>query len=259
MIDITHWIPSRWEEVLCNRELVEHFQDILRGFLGGATRGVATMPLGCPRSGKTSTAKFFVRCALCAALDPSTLNPCGRCKNCLEADVRFAEEELFAYHRSPPVHYMPIDCTRVTQDRLNEVISGAYRYEGIRIVFLDEVHRLQRRNMDEQLLKPLEEADCTWIASSATTAGLERMFLNRFVKIRTHLPSLDDLALWLGARCKEWGIEWTDSADIERLAERSAGIPGLALPVLARALLRPDRTLTRQLIESHLFDVEDGG
>ncbi len=111
--------------------------------------------------------------------------------------------------------------------------------------------------MDEKLLKPVEELGFMWLASSATTEGLEKMFLNRFIKISTSLPERDELAIWLAQRCREWGISWDSHETLLRLAERSDRVPGMALQVLARATKKRDRILTQRLVESHIFDVDD--
>jgi Cdc6-like AAA superfamily ATPase len=254
-IDIERWIPQRWDQILGNEELVEHYQDNLRNMLSGNRKGLNTMVFGPSRSGKTAVTKLFARCLLCENLDYTTLNPCsGTCDNC-QADVsRFGLDGLETILRDGRVHYLPIDCTSISASELRDKLVDLRDYEGIRVVYLDEVHRLQRNFLDEQLLKPVEERNFMWIVSSAAIDGLEQMFKNRFTRIRTSQPTEDQLALWLGARCVEWGISWDDSTTLLRLAERSRVLPGLALQALARAAVRPGRVLTRKLVERHIFD-----
>jgi len=53
------------------------------------------------------------------------------------------------------------------------------------------------------LLKPIEETNYTWIASSTTKKGLNPTFVSRFkIKIKTELPSLGGLARWLDDRAR---------------------------------------------------------
>jgi hypothetical protein len=256
--DIGRWGPKRWDQVLANEELVEHYQDLLTGILAGDRSGLNTMVLGPSRSGKTATTKFFARCVQCEELNPHTLNPCdGSCRSCREDVSRYGLSGLEVDVRGGNVHYVPIDCTSISAAELKKTLIELRDYDGVRIVYLDEVHRLCRQFMDEQLLKPVEERNFMWIASSASTEGLEKMFLNRFTKIRTSLPSEDDLAEWLAHRCGEWGIDWDEPETLMQLAERSRCVPGHALQVIARASKKPNRTLTGRLVERHVFDVEE--
>jgi hypothetical protein len=94
-----------------------------------------------------------------------------------------------------------------------------------------------------------------WIVTTAVTGGLDAMFKRRFVRLETQRPSIDELSLWLAGRCGEFGIEVDYPLTIERLAERSNGVPGGALQVLARAAIKRPRRLTRQLVEDHIFEL----
>ena len=129
-------------------------------------------------------------------------------------------------------------------------------YAGIRVVYLDEVHRLHRpsSHLEEKLLKPVEETNIMWIASSATPEQLEKMFLNRFIKICTDLPQEGVVATWLTDRCRDWGIAWDAEETIGRLVERSSRVPGMALQVLARAYRKNPRLLTLKLVNAHCFE-----
>jgi hypothetical protein len=264
VIDIGRWLASTWEQVLGCDSLKEHFHDILRSALDGDLTGVNTAVFGASRSGKTSIIKLFVRCLLCQQLDPVTLNPCnGGCKLCCQEVSRFGlhgifAEIAFADGRKNPVHYVPIDCTSITEQGLRDKLIDLRDYDGLRVVYLDEAHRLARRIMDEQLLKPVEERrGYMWILSAATTGDLERMFLNRFVKFQTTPPSCEELAIWTGERCKEFEIEWDDEDTILRLVDRANFLPGLVLQVLGRAQKRRVKPqLSRNLVEGHLFTVE---
>jgi hypothetical protein len=117
-------------------------------------------------------------------------------------------------------------------------------YEGTRIVFLDEVARLQHRGLDEQLLKPVEQKEFIWIAAAKDVSKLEGMFLNRFVKLKTELPGLEAMCQWLIDRCQEFRLPYEELAILE-LAERSNRIPGIALQGLDYASLYDGLTMER--------------
>lgn len=255
--DIKRWIPQRWEDVVGNSALVEHFKDILWASRDGEFNGLNTLVTGKSRSGKTAIVKLFTRCLYCDQLDWNTLTPCrGDCHNCRTDVSRFGLSGIEVQVQGRNIHYLPIDCAGITEAELREKLIELRDYPGFRIVFMDEAHHLVRRSMDEQLLKPVEErANTMWIVTTAVTGGLDAMFKRRFVRLETQRPSVDELSLWLADRCGEFGICEVDPEAIKRLAELSHRIPGEALPVLARAAIKRPRRLTRQLVEDHIFEL----
>lgn len=168
-----------------------------------------------------------------------------------------------------PVRYQyhPVDCTRLSEAGLEAKLTKIrVCNEDLRIIYLDEVHRLSRRFMDERLLKPLEDSPAIWIASSANVKsngddrhGLEKMFQNRFtLQITTELPDLDQLVIWLAERCYEWGIRVElPEVTLPRLAERCHQVPGMAPQVLNKAHKRRSKLLTREMVEEHTFDFDE--
>ncbi|MBA3485213.1 MAG: hypothetical protein H0T51_25745 [Pirellulales bacterium] len=67
------------------------------------------------------------------------------------------------------------------------------------------------------------------------------------------------LAEFLAERCEEWGIRCVDDAEasLNQLAELSGCVPGLALQVLRRAHKNPGKLLTMEMIEEHVFKIEE--
>lgn len=256
-IEIQQWIPKSLNEIVGNEELVEHFENGLA--VGGVMPN--TLITGESRSGKTSGVKAFIRALFCRNRATGSFDACGVCVNC-QADVGryeqtgvFVQATMMESNQKQVRHFLPIDCAKITEAILREELSDLREFSGLRIIYLDEIHRLKQRGMDELLLKPLEELNYVWIASSATVKGLEPMFLNRFlVKLHTQLPTRDALAEWLAYRCKEWGIEWDDPRTLVRLAELSNQNPGKAIQVLARAAGKPSRKITSELVERHRFE-----
>ena len=258
--DIKRWIPACWQDVAGNSTLVEHFQDILRASLDGDFNGLNTLVTGPSRSGKTATVKLFAQCLYCDRLDRETLTPCrSECQNCRTDVSRFGLQGIEVQSQERSIHYLPIDCAGITEAELREKLTDLRDYPGFRIVFMDEAHRLVRRCMDDQLLKPVEErANTMWIVTSAITGEHDSMFKKRFVRLQTQLPSVEEFSLWLADRCREFGIDDIDDpSTIIRLAQRSNQIPGDALQVLARAAIKRPKRLTRHLVESHVFELDD--
>lgn len=110
--------------------------------------------------------------------------------------------------------------------------------------------------MDQLLLKPLEELDCVFIASSVHTDELDPMFLRRFAaKVSTSAPTEKELAFFIAGRCRAWSIEYDSLSTVELLVDRSERNPARILTALARAASTEARTLTGNLVASHKFHV----
>jgi len=252
--DIERWVPANLNEVVGCADLKAHFFDQIRL----DARGVNTLVRGEPGTGKTASVKAFVRSLMCPNLDDTTFLPCGSCSTCLNFDVRFSDEGLFAIaqprvsHGKDPLNFFPINCGVVTETELKKILSGRAEYTGRFLIYLDEVHRIVRRQMDHLLLKPLEEMDALWIASSAQPDELGGMFLRRFsAHLSTTLPALQELTEFLDARCKDWQIAVDDAATLTLLARRSGRITASAISVLALAAGTLRRCLDRDLVIRH--------
>jgi|GEM_PF-1610754 len=259
--DILRWIPPTWDHFLGNRRLKRFLKRLLlairKQIEEGQVRELNKPPFlltGLSRSGKTAMVSFFVRCLACQLLDMETLNPCdGRCEACKQRPEVNGENGVFAYlresDRSVHVHLQVIDALMIEgPSELREKVRELREFDGIRVVYVDEVHRLVRREMDEILLKAIEQKGFIWIFSTARPEGLEDMFLNRLIKVSTELPEAGDMEEWLADRCDEWGIKWEADA-ILRVVEKSNRVVGTALHALALAAIEPKTGLTLELVE----------
>lgn len=284
--DIERWLPARWDQVIGNQALKEYFWDMIWCVRQEAHRSGFNMLLtGDSRGGKTSGVTLGIKALGCFNLDWETFNPCGDCANCRaklqlsgndgwENWVDLYEDEATA-KKSVRFVYLSLDCTRLNEAEIDKAIAKVRVDDGyLKIIYLDEVHRLVRRGLDEQLLKPLEQIEAIWIASSAyvkqddhddghrdgpKSSTLEKMFQNRFTfRVVTQKPSVDELTVWLAERCEEWGIQ-VEAAEstLQRLAERSSCLPGMALQVVNKAHKKRSKLLTRALVEGHIFDLDD--
>jgi hypothetical protein len=278
MLDIERWLPERWDQIVGNQELKEYFWDLIHCVRKeGHRSGFNLLLTGPSRGGKTSGVTFGIKCLLCLDFDFKTMNPCGSCPNCRMKVHLYGNdgwEDFITFSRDQKnlrptrFHFLPLDCTRLDADDLERILTRvSVDDETLRVVYLDEVHRLNRRSLDERLLKPLEHSRAIWIASSAYVKKggdadgkrLEKMFQNRFTyRIDTQKPTVQELAVWLAERCEEWGIHCDDpKAALTRLAQRSNQIPGMALQVLNKAHKRRSKLLTSQMVDQHIFDLDD--
>lgn len=85
------------------------------------------------------------------------------------------------------------------------------------------------------------------------------MFQNRFTfRLETQKPTVDEMVFWLAERCEEWGIRLeAPESTLQRLAERSRCLPGMALQVVNKAHKKRSKLLTRQLVDEHVFNFDD--
>ncbi|WP_254511399.1 hypothetical protein [Anatilimnocola floriformis] len=284
MKDIERWIPDRWDQFLGNQELKVYFYDLIWCVRKeGHRSGFNLLTTGPSRTGKTSMITFGIKCLGCLNFDFETMNPCGKCKCCTLNHHLYGNEGWenvvdFENERDAPTpvryHYLPLDCSRFSESELEQILLKLrVKDENLRVVYLDEVHWLARRSMDDKLLKPLEDFPAIWIASSAyvkrddrdgesnnhEAASLEKMFQNRFsFRITTTKPDLGELIVWLAERCHEWGIQVeTPKKTLERLAERSHQVVGMALQVINKAHKKRSKLLTLAMVEEHTFDLDD--
>lgn len=260
---------ANWDQITGNRALKKSLQSLIRNvrFEGNCER-YGIFAYGQSRAGKTSTIQYGIRCLLCDRLDPVTFDACGECSNCrcntqLYGDCGFvnfvtpegASEPSFSYF------FVPIDCSRITESELENVLCDLQGNSGrLVIIYLDEFHRLGRRRMDERLLTAMDKYDAIWLASSAITNEIDQMVMNRFdEQIEAELPKAEELATFLAERCKAAGV-WCPGNPMEtltKLAKRARLIPGLALNVIRKACRSEDRTLTLEMVNKHTFVIDE--
>jgi Holliday junction resolvasome RuvABC ATP-dependent DNA helicase subunit len=247
-INILGWRPSRWADIIGNQRLKETLRNLVRKIRVDGERRVTRLLIESPsRTGKTIAVRLFGRAMQCKNLDLKTLDPCGKCESCRRDPEDFGDTGLFSILADCEVHFLSIDCTKLPSPKeINDILWGQRGIDGTRIVFLDEIHRLQHRALDEQFMKPVEEKEWVWIAAAADVSKLEQMFLNRFVKLKTELPGKEEMCQWLIDRCQEFRIAYEARAIME-LAKRPNRVPGIALQALDYVSLYEDGLTLKRL------------
>lgn len=279
-VDFENFQPKSWQDIVGNQEIVEHFQNMLYKIrVDGAIKGWNTLLTGPSRSGKTSEVKLFLRSLICLNIaDYSKIYPCFTCPHCKsnyetygnrdwENEIGMLGEENF----KTPIRCLirVVNCAEVTADELDEIVQEVRVHdERLKIIYLDEVHRLRHRRLDERLLKPMEDSQAIWIGSSANieknsmddTSKLDPMFQNRFsFRLKTQLPTIKELVAWLAKRCSEAELQVDEPVReiLTIVAKRSQCVPGLALQVLNRAVKSRNRLLTKKIAEEFVFSFDE--
>ena len=255
--EIERRFPPTLKDVIGCRDL----KKVLINHLHNEGRGTNVLVSGGTGTGKTATIKAYVRTLNCPHAAGQPPAPCGTCEDCKHFDVRVPQDGLFAIlskrvmcEGKEPFNYCPVDCAAVSESQIKDILLNVMQSAGNYVIFLDEVHRIVGRKMDHLLLKPLEELDAVWIASSARNDGLDPMFLRRFAaRVSTSPPTEEELATFLADRCREWQIVPDDPATVALLARRSKQVTAECISVLALAASRDGRLLDKSLVQYFPF------
>lgn len=267
---IQRWIPNCWDGFVGNSDIKRLFASIEQGVRRARTQKSSRNPFlmnlfvgGPSRTGKTAMIRHLVRSILCVEYDSARKQPCtGTCKVCSQHPEVHGLEGMFSYSACEqdevPVHFAAIDCTKtLSPESLLQDVQRLDGFEGLKIFFFDEVHRLEKRSMDELLLNEVMDKNALWIFATAKPENLEAMFLKRMLVFNTELPKPEDLESWLVGRCREWGLTWESKA-IVRIVQKCNCNPGIALQALALAAVFEDRRVRYSLINEkwnpHLGD-----
>lgn len=271
-----------WDDILGNKQLKEYCKDLVHAIRVEGVRnnliGFNTIVSGESRTGKTQSISFTMQCIGCFNLNFETLEPCGKCLSCTTKQYRSGNRgwenwsSILPPEDAPtPIeyHYAPVDCTTLDKEKMSRLVYDLEANEGaLNIIYLDEIHRLTSRNMDEQLLIPMEKFNAIWLASSAyadrndgsNRRPLEKMLLNRFTnRLTTEKPSAIELLIWLADRCELLGIKVKDpQATLSELVQRSNRVVGMAQQVIDKVSKKREKVLTRKVLDQHVFDFDEG-
>jgi hypothetical protein len=251
---------SSWDDIVGNYYLKRHLHAMVKSIAGPSKgQGVNTGITGGSRTGKTASAEFAIAAMLCRDVQKDTWTPCGKCELCLQNAARDHHVLLEVYRwggDERDLQFVPIDGNNATASDIDRALAWSAGQEGRWLYYIDEIQGLVRRNLDEALYKAVEQRrHITWIITTATTKGLDKMLWNRFTEVSTELPSVQELALYLARRCRHYGITWDEDETILRLAVRSGQIVGKALKVLAMAKMFGG-TLSGDIVDHYVFDRE---
>jgi len=251
---IERWVPQNLGQVVGCDDLKE----ILYSHLRQKGYGANTLITGKTGTGKTSSVKAYVRTLKCFNRSGDPPVPCERCESCKDFDVRYAECGFHARgHDGYPedtINFVPLNCGDDIRARVRQLTMDIRDCPGLFLVYLDEVHKVEKKDVEDLLLKPLEELEAVFIASSAKLEGLDPMFLRRFsLKAETSPPSEEQLAFFIKARCQDWSISIDRPESISALAERSDGNPNRSIRVLAHVAMTIDRQLTEGIVKGFTF------
>lgn len=246
--DIQRWYPQKWSQVAGNSEMIQAWWDFIEF---GSCNMLCT---GSNRTGKTRTISLGVKSVMCS--QRQGMDPCGTCGSCRSfGEGRNSHLGLFAAIVDSRYSFVPIDCETVTAEQLKRLNLDVDLESRRTIIYLDEVAALGRRELENILLKPIDESPCIWIASAITvkkknrrgvvrkTEGLSLPMLGRFaVKVGTSLPRSEELQAWILERCQEWQIEIVaPETTIPRMIARTAHRVGYIVHMLAVAASRGRR------------------
>jgi hypothetical protein len=263
-------IPLRsWGRHQGNNNAKEELRNLVHAVrVLGRRAGFRLMFRGPSRSGKTSLIQYAAKCIGCFNLNFDTLDACHQCPNCIVEHHLYGNVgwENYADFCRPgqvitPIYYryVSIDCTTITAVELDDTIRQIDSQRNIVvIVYLDEIHRLARRQMDERLLTATDRQDVIWIGSSVRLNELDEMLLNRFRIVNMQKPNVPALGRFLAEVCQEFGVKVeSPESTLITLAEQSHQVTGTALQVLNCAYQLPEKLLTRAMVDHYVYRLDD--
>ncbi|MEZ6142072.1 MAG: hypothetical protein R3B84_16020 [Zavarzinella sp.] len=262
--EIQRWYPGQWSDIVGNSKLVQAWHDLIKN---GGTNMLVTGP---SRTGKTRSISLGIMAAMCPNRSVE-LNPCYKCSTCEQlVNARENHYGLFSLLSGARTSYFAVDCETVTLEELKSVVRNASSEHVPTFIYLDEIAALGRRNIENYILKAIDETPAIWIASAISvlernekgkakrSLGLSEPILARFaIKVGTTLPRERILANWINHRCKEWEITIDREEEIiPLLIKRSYNRVGMVIQVLAVAATR-GRHITLDFVQSFNFQAED--
>lgn len=252
MEPISQWRPARFADVIgaANAPAVRRLQEAARH--RRPIKGILVGPFG---TVKTSIARLLMRSYVCTSPDPTSADPCGRCRHCREAVPELNGEPLNYLH-------WEIDCTQPGIDRayVGRIVA-AVRGDHLHVppfLFADEIHRLSERSAQEALLKFVEDLrDGVFIAAVMTdaTAGCPRKVLpalfDRLTPYRFAVPTAEELVAGLRPRLAAWGVIATADS-VPYLIDRSDRSFRTCLRIVEDARLCNGGRLDREWVDRTL-------
>ena len=246
------WAPRTRDDIAGNSEI----KQFLWGQFGAIRfeeqhHGSNAMIIAPPGTGKSTAVRLFLMSLLCENLDQH-LNPC-HVPHCCGRDSLTGRCGLFAQESSVHVEVMTVNCADVHPDQLRRVREIADARSGPLVIWLDEVHRLARRNLDEELLVAMDTTEAMWLATSTTVGGPEPAFVDRFrLRLSTSPPTRNEFVGWLAARCVDCGVRVDNPTTLALIADDIGRNGRQGLAALSFAISLNNRLLTRSVAEDFL-------
>jgi hypothetical protein len=248
---------TRWDDLIGNEEAKRGLARMIQ-YRGIPPKVFLAGPAG---SGKSTIINH--QCKVAACHQPNGTDPCGHCSRCQKFIPGHRNTGIFAameWDSAVQLHYLSLNCRNITAAVLHNELESIRNVDGIRIVHLEEASNLKRLQCDESITELLDDpdfADCRWIASAVTDQGLDPQFRRRWnCKLVTSAPAEHPAACFLAKRCREYGIRVDHPRTLQLLVQKSWGVMGLALSVLAASILNEHR-LTQDMVQSYPFPMDD--
>lgn len=240
---IRKWRPSKFADVIGqqNRNRINRFQQqLLKGQLPDPV-----LIVGIYGYAKTSLARLLLKSLDCRSRDPVTADPCGQCVDCR----CFGK---FYHGYGTPYRRYEYDCTTLGRPEVIAIINE-HRFETDEALFMDEFHHLHEKFSQEPLLKFVEDFDGVLIAAIMEDRLPELIppLKERFDVLQLVPPTAAEMVALFRHKSSEWNIVAPLDV-IEDLVAKSGLSFRICLKVFGAAADRPDRTLTRELINEML-------
>ena len=225
--------PKTWDELIAHEQVIESIKNCLKkdkipsAFLFYGIRGV----------GKTTIARILARCLSCPE---SSIDPCGKCKSCLNFDNHLDILEIDA-------------ASKTGVDDIRELIDSC-QYTPLmglnKIFIIDEVHMLSKSAFNA-LLKTLEEPPehVKFIFATTELQKIPDTILSRCTIYQLKPVNQSKISSFLQKIAKNESID-VSSEICNILAESSEGSVRDAITLLEQAaMLNPDNITESEVLK----------
>jgi hypothetical protein len=253
------------ENQVGNYKIIDHFR---RSLLRPPEADGNVMIEGLPGSGKTVVIIGYLRVRL---NNPDLFNgdyeefkshPCH--EGIDEHDARYFQTrvpyKIYAFVRIDGA----TDSKKQLERKIQDTIYGVADHK---FVLLDEAGELYFNGLEECLRPLLTDPHITTYANAQNFHSKRKTdnrqeqdarlqaFLRRFThRFSTDNPTKEELMLFLIQKLKDWQLKLDHPSTLRLILLKSGGVVGLALRPLICAIDRPDRKLTRDLVEGYDVD-----
>lgn len=248
--EILGWVPPSHDFLIGNQAI----KRVLLEFLTYRSKPKPTCFIGKTGTGKTASVFALVQSLSCPRAAAPKWQACQTCTACKKLNLSTNSEDFAFLSEVDTVTYWRLDCTSVNKAALKKLEEDLDVFLGYKVVYLDEVHRLRKGQLEKYALAIINQnrSSVFWLASTANSTELSKDFRKTFRLLETYSPTEKEMLNFIVKRCKEFNIGFDNKATLRRMAQKIVDTPSLFQVILAEASLGNSRLVTSALLDEVL-------
>lgn len=240
--EILGWLPPSPGFLIGNLAI----KKVLLELLTYRSKPMPTCFIGKTGTGKTESVFALVQSLACPFATAPKWQACQTCPDCKTLDLSTQSEDFAFLSEVDTVTDWRLDSTSVNKAALKKLEEDLDVFRGYKVVYLDEVHRLRKGQLEKYALAIIKQkrSSVFWLASTTHSAEMSKDFRKTFRLVATYSLTEKEVLAFIEKRCKEFKIGFDDRATLTRMAEEIVAIPSLCQVILAEASLDNSRLVT---------------